>query len=143
MRAIDFIPKGNVIRVLLTNREDLSDVHGDDWDDRGQFDNVYCHYVDGYKDFVFDFSKLVVTCQSYIEACNGCKDDMKECFFPMFLVIDETREYFDTSFANLMGRKNGFKVYFGDEFEPDEVSPFVEGEYKWYEKYDWMRGVNK
>lgn len=140
MRAIDFLAKGNVIRVFLSNKEDLSKVHGDDWNDSGQFETVYSDYVDGYKDYLFPFGKTVCTCEGYINAYKGCKNDMKAQKFPMFVVTDKYDRWCSDEFETMsMGRNNDLKIYFGDEMEPDVISPYGEDDNDRWNKYDWMR----
>ena len=101
MRAVDINPKGNVIRVYLTNREDLSEVWGDDWDDQGCTDTVYSKYVDGYKDIIFNFHTEVFNCEDYIDGYNAraCKEDMKKTL----------REYGRT-FISVMHKNNNGKL---------------------------------
>lgn len=140
MRAIDFLAKGNVIRVFLSNKEDLSKVHGDDWNDSGQFETVYSDYVDGYKDYLFPFGKTVCTCEGYINAYKGCKNDMKAQKFPMFVVTDKYDRWCSDEFETMsMGRNNDLKIYFGDEMEPDVISHYSEDDNDRWNKYDWMR----
>ena len=140
MRAIDFLARGNVIRVFLSDKEDLSKVHGDDWNDSGQFETVYSDYVDGYKDYLFPFGKTVCTCEGYINAYKSCKNDMKAQKFPMFVVTDKYDRWCSDEFETMsMGRDNDLKIYFGDEMEPDVISPYGEDDNDRWNKYDWMR----
>ena len=125
MRAVDINPKGNVIRIYLTNREDLSEVWGDDWDDQGCTDTVYSKYVDGYKDIIFNFHTEVFNCEDYIDGYNthACKEDMKNGMFPMITAIpaEKIKDRYGLGFKDIMAMKDATKIYFGDELEPDEV----------------------
>ena len=141
MRAVDINPKGNVIRIYLTNREDLSEVWGDDWDDQGCTDTVYSKYVDGYKDIIFNFHTEVFNCEDYINGYNtrACKEDMKNGMFPMIAAIpsEKIKDRYGLEFKDVMAMKDAIKIYFGDELEPDEIYTDTNCD-SIYAKYDWM-----
>lgn len=142
MKAIDIKAKGNVVRVYLTDREDLTEVGGDDWNDIGATDLVYDRFVDGYKDFIFDFHYLVFNCEEYIDGYNsrGCKDDMKAGLFPMVVAVPEeaVKDKFCLEFKDVMAMKNAIKIYFGDEIEPDSVNPYGHDDYHDSRVWEWM-----
>ena len=65
---------------------------------------------------------------------------MKAQKFPMFVVTDRYDRWCSDEFETLsMGRNNDLKIYFGDEMEPDVISPYGEDDNDRWNKYDWMR----
>ena len=137
MRAIDCYNLGNVLRIFLSASEDLSDVHGEDWNDIGTNDPVYLEYVDGYIDFSYGFDKRVKTCDDYLSDSRfRTKEQMKMGLFPMAIIIDynDILKTIYCDFERFMASKNVDKIYFGDIFSDSNkivMKPEGENDHNW------------
>lgn len=128
MKAIDCYSLGNVLRIFLSSSDDLSDVHGDDWDDMESTDPVYIDYVDGYIDFFYGFDKRVFTYEDYLS--HKTKDEMKMGLFPMAIIAN----YDDLYCFDFMESKNIDRIYFGDIFSDSNkivMKPEGENDHNW------------
>lgn len=138
MRAIDCYSLGNVLRIFLSASEDLSNVHGDDWDDIGANDPVYLEYVDGYIDFFYGFDKRVKTCDDYLfDSRFRTKEQMKMGLFPMAIIVN----YDDLYCCDFMESKNADRIYFGDIFSDSNkivMKPEGENDHNWMFKWNFL-----
>ncbi len=124
MKIIDFARKGNVMRFYL-GADDLTDWHGDDWNDRPYEYNagqVYDRFIAGHRDIVFPFDTAV------LEPCCGVlnsewsKDDMKARRVPCVIVVPQAvlqDHWSSEDFNEFIGDDRVRRVYFGDPLEPE------------------------
>lgn len=125
MKIIDFQKKGNVVRFYLGD-DNLSDWHGDDWNDYPYEHNagtVYDEYVSGHRDIAFPFDSFV------IEPCEGvfnsdwCKDDMVARRVPCIIVVPKEiaeTSWYENDFKHWASADGIQRFYFGDKMEDEE-----------------------
>lgn len=121
MKVIDFEKKGNVIRLYL-GEDNLTDYHGDDWNDVSYENNaekVYDEYISEIIDFAIPYNFTVIEPADdwkYNGNSPYCKDDFKNNEAPC-LIIGNDEEYYDLSFMHNQASKNIYKIYFNDSIE--------------------------
>lgn len=121
MKIIDFEKSGNVVRFYY-GEDDLSEWHGDDWNDTPYEHNageVYDEFVSGWFDVAWDAAWLV------LEPCDGtcnsryCKDDMREQKVPCIVVAKPDESDYFADFARYVADLNAYKIYFGEVVEKE------------------------
>jgi hypothetical protein len=126
MKIIDFEKKGNMVKFYLGN-SDLTEWHGDDWNDTPYEHNagsVYDEFIVTTKVVTFDFDDVVL--EPSDGAWNGnsayCKEDMIARKVPCICVLKkEDKEQYGwyDDFHKIVGNDKVIKFYFGDEMEAD------------------------
>ena len=89
MKIIDYEIRGSCVRFYL-GKDDDTDYHGDDWNDRPYDCNagtVYKEYITGYADLVFPLDSLVLEPCDGVTYCRFTKDDMKNGTVPCVVVV--------------------------------------------------------
>ena len=122
MKIIDYEIRGTCVRFYL-GKDDDTDYHGDDWNDRPYDCNagtVYQEYITGYADIVFPLASLVLEPCDGVTYCRFTKDDMKDGTVPCVVVVPAPYANEETynDFAYWCNHKKAHKFYFNDRMEP-------------------------
>lgn len=122
MKIIDYEIRGSCVRFYL-GKDDDTDYHGDDWNDRPYDSNagtVYQEYITGYADLVFPLDSLVLEPCDGVTYCRFTKDDMKNGTVPCVVVVPAPYANEETynDFAYWCNHKKAHKFYFNEQMEP-------------------------
>ena len=132
MKIIDWIRRGNVVRLLLAP-DALDDWDGDDWDDAPYEHNAgeaYGRYVTHAQDVAVPLDMEVMEpADDWRHGDNSpwSKDDMKERRIPM-LIVAPADPWLGGDWGRLLGRDDTVRVYMGD---PPERLTSLPGVHAW------------
>ena len=120
MKIIDWESKGNVIRFILGEDNDIA-YWGDDWNDKPFEHNagsVYSEFVKGYCDISFPFDYVIYEPNYGESNSEYSKEDMKKRIIPCLVIIPDfaiVKEDYDYTFAKALANEKSIKFYFGDK----------------------------
>lgn len=118
-RIIDVSIRGNVIRLYLSNLQDISQADGDDWDDAPYGDNagpVYAQYYQAIADIALQLNYSISEPADSSTTLYISRDDFKTQIAPL-VVITSTQWYGFSDYILHVGEKNAIKIYFGDFYK--------------------------